>query len=103
MQVLTQEGEDLAACRSSGRDEAGHAQEAVDGPRVAGQACVGAVGAEAFDVRPALVARGVEVAGDDQRGWQAGVAAVRGDRGWSSMVADQSVSGQVSTWAPWRR
>lgn len=49
MQVLAQEGEDLATCGSSRRDEAGHAQEAVDGPRVAGQACVGAVGAEAFD------------------------------------------------------
>lgn len=90
MQVLAQEGEHLAACGSSRRDEAGHAQEAVDGLRIAGQACVGAVGAEAFDVRPALVERGVEVTGDDQRGWQVGEV-VELDRGDVAALTDMVV------------
>jgi hypothetical protein len=72
VQAAAHEGEDLAACRAGGWDQAGRAEEAVDGLRVAGQTGVGAVRAEPFDVSASLVGYGVQLAGDGQRRWQIG-------------------------------
>ena len=66
VEMATQEGEDFAPRWSSGRYQTRDAQEGVDGPRVAGQASVGAVLAESFDVATSMVGERIQRGRDDQ-------------------------------------